>query len=98
MCLFAQSGFPYKFFARVVSSADGLGGAFMGCAPSPTFRRTPRSGRRACDEDLAELRVSIRALGPPLTDSVGGDGLCSGLVPTIIAHRIGGAAEGSKVD
>jgi hypothetical protein len=63
----AQSGFPYKFFARVVSSADGLGGAFMGCAPSPTFRRTPRSGRRACDEDLAELRVSIRALGLPLT-------------------------------
>ena len=49
------------------------------------------------------LRLDQRITAPldrhqKASDSVGGDGLCSGLVPTIIAHRIGGAAEGSKVD
>jgi hypothetical protein len=48
-----------------------------------------RTGWVACFDPCAR---------PTSYRSVGGDGLCSGLVPTIIAHRIGGAAEGSKVD
>ena len=83
----AQSGFPYKFFARVVSSADGLGGGIHGLRTQPNISSyasewTPcvrrRPGRVACFDPRAR---------PTSYRSVGGDGLCSGLVPTIIAHH-----------